>query len=87
LILSERWIAAGIRLGVFTYGLLGEYPINLDIVGEDAEFKKRAEAIEKSRKEVAALQERIRGLRRRYVRAEPKPEAAKEQPRKRQGAA
>jgi hypothetical protein len=59
-------------------------------VAEDAEFKRRAAAIEKSRREIAALQERIRGLRRRYAKAEgkadPKAEST-EEPRKRRRAA
>lgn len=62
-------------------------PYNFGNVAEDRDFEKRAAAIEKSRKEIAALQERIRGLKRRYVRAEPKPESHKEQINKRQGAA
>jgi predicted nucleic acid-binding Zn-ribbon protein len=57
-------------------------------VAEHQDLEKRAAAIEKSRKEIAALQERIKALRRRYARAEPKVHAPESrQHDKRQGAA
>jgi hypothetical protein len=56
-------------------------------VAGESDFQKRAAAIEKSRREIAELQERIKGLRRRYVKAEPKAEPQKEQPDKKRGAA
>jgi hypothetical protein len=59
----------------------------LRIVAEESDFQKRAEAMEKSRKEIAALQERIKTLRRRYMKAEPKAEPRKEQPERKRGAA